>query len=243
MRDESFVAGMMISVHSKWGVLMSCRALGHIVFLGVGLVAGLAQAQEVHSPFSITAGVGSTGWEVGGVYAPHPMFSGRLTATTLDYSHNVSADSIRYSGKLKFSSGQAGIQFHPLANGWNLEGGVIFGDRKLDLRAAPTGNVTINGKTYTPSQVGVLTGKADLGDAAPFLAVGYDDTATRSNALGIRAVLGVAFTDKPKVSLNYSGASDPNLSADIEQSRQKLQNKVKDFRYYPIASIGLSYRF
>lgn len=53
------------------------------------------------------------------------------------------------------------------------------------------------------------------------------------------------FQGTPKVSLNPTGTitSDPTFQQNLNDEVAKLTDDIKDFRYYPIVSLGLAYKF
>ena len=110
----------------------------------------------------------------------------------------------------------------------------------------PSANLTISGVTYTSDQYGSLNGKAEFADAAPFIGLGYNNTFTTDGAWGVQALLGAAFFDSGNVSLKATGgtlSTDPVIVQEVEEQRVELEKDIEDFQLYPIAQIGLSYRF
>jgi hypothetical protein len=67
--------------------------------------------------------------------------------------------------------------------------------------------------------------------------------------------LGVVFCGEPALALGLTGsacvngtscapiATTPSVSANVEAERAKIQNDIKDFKYYPEVSIMLGWKF
>lgn len=208
-----------------------------------------APADAYGAPFAVTLGGGTTGVELGAAYAFNRSLVLRVQASTLDFDHTFHSTDLDYKGALKFTTEGAFAEAHPFGGGWFAAAGVLAGDRKVTVVAKPTGALSqtyvINGVSYTVSQIIQVQGQVDFGGAAPYLGVGWDNTFSRSSHFGLRAALGVAFGDTPKVALTASGpaANDPTVQANLAAEQASLSKDVKDLRYYPVASVSLAYRF
>ena len=76
---------------------------------------------------------------------------------------------------------------------------------------------------------------------APYLGVGYGNVWTRG--VNFYFDLGVMFQGTPEVSLSLSCAPSPSCTAaqgQVEAERQRVQDKVDKYKYYPVANIGLT---
>ena len=208
-----------------------------------------APADTYNAPFAITLGGGTTGVDLGAAYALNRNIVLRVQASTLDFDQTFSSSSADYKGTLKFNTEGAFAEAHPFGGGLFAAAGVLGGNRNVTVVGKPTGALSqtyvINGVPYTISQIIQVQGKVDFGGAAPYVGVGWDNTFSHSGHWGLRAALGVAFGDTPKVALTASGplANDPTVQANLAAEQASLSKDVKDLRYYPVASVSLAYRF
>jgi len=208
-----------------------------------------ATADAYTSPFAITLGGGTTGAEIGAAYALNRNLVLRVQASTLDFDQTFHSSDADYKGSLKFNTEGAFAEAHPFGTGLFAAAGIMAGDRKVTVVGKPTGALNqtyvINGVPYTISQIVQVQGKVDFGGSAPYVGIGWDNTFTHSGHWGLRAALGVAFGDTPKVTLTASGplANDPTVLANLAAEQASLSKDVKDLRYYPVASVSLAYRF
>ena len=116
----------------------------------------------------------------------------------------------------------------------------------IELDGQPVTNVRIGGVSYTPAQVGRIDGDIKMSDVQPFVGLGYDSTFTRTSRIGLKAVLGMAFSDTPEVTLRASGGTLSTNAVFLENVRAEeadIAEDSKDFKYFPVAQVGLSYRF
>jgi hypothetical protein len=217
--------------------------------LAVCCAAALAASAALPAAAQVTAGVhaGTAGIGPDLQVKLNDNFTIRGAADWLDFDYNRTYDNVHYDGKLKLATGGAFVDWHPWANALFLSGGAYFGDRHVDLSAQPTGPVTIGGLPFTAAQTGVLHGKIKMDSAAPFAGIGFDNSSDRDHrGLGLKALLGVAFGGKPDVTLTSTGgvlSGTPILQVALAQEQADIANKAGVLQYYPVAQIGVNYRF
>ena len=201
------------------------------------------------SPFSASVHLGTTG--VGGElqFKINDYLAVRGDGDWLGYSRDFSSNDLRYSGRATWATFGAFADLHPFRNGLFVSGGAYFGDRKVTLTGTPQGNVVVSGVSLTPAQIGQLNGEGRLSSTAPFAGFGWDSTFRSKGGLGFKALLGVAFSDDPSISL---GASGPAASLPIVQTyvqnyvageEAQVRHDARFLKTYPVAQVGLGYRF
>ncbi len=90
--------------------------------------------------------------------------------------------------------------------------------------------------TYTPAQLGSLTGSFVTNKIAPFVSFGWGNIAR--SKFGIFFDLGVSFTGSPSVELAATGGV---AQADLTAEAAEFEDDLSLFKYYPIATLGLSF--
>lgn len=189
-------------------------AVGSAQAAGIGVRAG-------------TTGVGAdVAWSLA------PTLSARVGYSGLKWDRDISTDNVSYNGDLKLSNFNTFLDFSPLGP-FRITGGFVFNDNKYDVRGAATGG-NIAGT--------VKSGKS----AAPYLGIGYGNV----SGLGVNfyADLGVMFQGSPRASLTAecsapgSGACT-SLQAQAASEQARIEDKLKDFKYYPVLNIGLTVGF
>jgi hypothetical protein len=198
----------------------------------VTFTAALAAATSVHAfGVGVRAGTMGVGGDVGWRVAP--TLSARLGYSALSWSKDVSTDAVSYDGKLKLSNLSGMLDFSPLGP-FRLTGGLIYNDNKYDLRGTPSIGGSINGT--------VKSGRS----LAPYLGVGYGNVA--GMGVNFYADFGVIFQGSPRASLSadcggLSGAACAQVQAQAAAEQGRLEDKLKNFKYYPVANIGLTIGF
>lgn len=134
--------------------------------------------------------------------------------------------------------------FHPFLGGFKITGGLFLNHNKIDVHAAPRRNVRLNGVTYTPAEVGNLTGDIKFGKISPYAGVGYDSAFSSITPLSFNCDVGVLFQGKPKTAVSATGLLK-NSDELIKNANTNLYNASNKsyVRFYPVISIGFKYRF
>ncbi|OJU09029.1 MAG: hypothetical protein BGN86_04105 [Caulobacterales bacterium 68-7] len=213
--------------------------------LGATFAAALGSAAHAQS-FALGANVGTPGLGVEAQARVIDLIVLRAAGDFAEFDRDETYGDIAYSGKLKLATVGAFVDVHPMGNGFLLTGGAFFGKRRGELDGQPVRNVRIGSATYSPAEVGRIDGDIKMSKAQPFVGLGYDSTFTRSSAVGVKAIIGAAFSDEPEVALRASGGSlstNPIFLQNVRQEEASVRDDAKDFKVFPVAQVGLTYRF
>jgi hypothetical protein len=176
---------------------------------------------------------------------PIENFGVRGNVTWLGFGLNENVDDIEYDGDVNLLSVGAMADWYPFDGGLRISAGVRWNGNDLDLSARPANAVTIGGVTYTPAEIGRLTGTADANDFAPLLTLGWGGSLKSGLTLGVEA--GFAYQGALKIGdLRARGGlleADPSLLADLEAEEERIEREVKSYRYLPVLQVMLLYRF
>lgn len=167
----------------------------------------------------------------------------RGSANYLALSPDRSIDGIRYEADVELKSAGAVIDWYPGLGGFRLSGGVRLNGNGIDLTAAPNQSVNIGGTSYSPAQLGQLTGTVDFNRVAPYLGIGWQGAMANGRVL-IGLDFGALYQGRPEVRLAASGAAaNPGLAADLAREATEIENELGAFRFFPVISLTLTYRF
>ena len=210
--------------------------------------AGVAEAQSRHprSPITAALNAGTTGVGAEVQLSLGPVFVVRGGVDSLGYDFDESYGDVDYSGRFDFDTVSGFVDLHPFLNGWLISGGAYVGDRTINLNGRPNAPVEIGGATFTPAEVGTLSGRIKLSDTAPFVGVGYDDSFYREGRWGFRGMVGMAWSQTPEVGLSASGgtlSNDPTFRARLEQEARDIQEEAEDKAFFPVVQLGVTARF
>jgi len=159
---------------------------------------------------------------------------------TLDKSGN------EYDFDLKLKSFNALADWHVFGNGFRLTGGAVIDKNTLDGQALDANSYDIGGMTFTSAEVGVLTGNINFRDVSPYMGIGWGNPLSKDSGWTFMADLGVVFTGTARVDLTSTGgtlSNDPAFLAEVAREENDVRDDLDGFKYYPVLSLGFSYRF
>ncbi len=197
--------------------------------------------------FAVGATVGTDG--VGGElqYSLNRYLVLRGRGTWLEFGYGGNSGEVHYDVRARLSEGGGFADFHPFANPFVVSVGAVAGPRRADVSLAYRKNVTVDGVSLTPEQLGTGAGQASLGSPAPFVGLGFDNTFTHVGHWGFKLTAGVAFGHAPDATLApVSGLAlqNPALIAPyVAEVEHDVHHDGEFLAYYPQVSAGVNYRF
>ncbi len=192
---------------------------------------------------SIKAGLLGAGMEVGRSFSD--SISGRIGVNYFTYDYSATESDIEYNFDLSLKSLSVLLDWHPFQGSFRISGGVLYNGNKIEADAKSSDTYDIGDKTYTAEQVGTLDGKIDFDAVAPYLGLGWDTSFGKKNGFGFLFEIGAIYQGSPKADLSASGpiAGNQEFIDNLAKEESNLQSNLDDFKYYPVATVGLSYRF
>jgi hypothetical protein len=222
------------------------RNAKRLVWLATMLLAGNAAAEG----FGLSANVSSLGLGLDLTKAFTPGINGRLGINTYKYDKSVTESGIDYNGSFKWQSAHLLADWYPYQGVFRTSIGLVYNNNKLSLSAKPSAGTTytINGTTYTTTDIGSLNGEMTFNKSAPYLGIGWGNPVAQGKGWGFVADVGVLYQGAPKTTLNVNcTATTPGLcstlNGDVAAQNAKLTSDLNSFRWYPVLSVGASYQF
>jgi hypothetical protein len=160
-------------------------------------------------------------------------------------SFQGSPQDVEYDVDLDFLSFPALVDWHVFDDSFRISAGVLINQNEIGLLAMPTSSVDIGGIEYTPAEIGTLSGGVDFDPVAPYIGIGWGNALDPDRKWGFTCDFGVAYTSSPNVALTASGtaASDPTFQDALAREVNDIEDKLSNFKFYPVISVGLFYRF
>jgi hypothetical protein len=164
-----------------------------------------------------------------------------------EFSVDGDTSDVKWDTDLNLASGLATLEWNVFAGGFHIDVGVIVHDNYVDATAKPTGGTfTFNGETYTAAEAGTVSGDVDFDNSvAPYVGIGWGNPVDNDTNLTFFCNLGVVFQGSPDVSLKGTGtlANDPIFQQNLKVEEKELQDELDKFEYYPVITLGMSYKF
>lgn len=213
------------------------------VIATVALILMGAQAAQADDNLWIGAKVGTLGLGLEGTWQALPYLDLRVGFNSYDYSDDRSEAGIDYTGTLELSTLFATANLRVPLSPFRVTAGIFSNDNKLALVGLDTGSYDIGGVTYPSAQIGTLRSETTFDKTAPYAGIGFDIRIM--NKVGLNIDLGVLWQGSPMVAMAADGplGTDPAFLSELELERIQFEDDIKDFKAYPVISLGLSYKF
>ena len=149
---------------------------------------------------------------------------------------DVDTSDAKYDAKAKILTGALLLDWSPLGP-FRISGGFMPNKNKVDLSGTPTSTRFPAGSSLT----GEVKPERSF---APYLGLGWGNVWTKG--VNFYFDLGVMFQGSPKVSLSLNcgpsatAAQCAAAQAQVEGERQRVEDKIDKYKYYPVANIGLT---
>jgi hypothetical protein len=208
----------------------------------VAAILGFAMPDRLQAQFGVAARASTLGLGAEVSYRPSDRVGVRGGFNYFQLTRESEVQGINYRVTPHLENGTVILDFFPLGGSFHLSGGLLFNHNEGRLVARLTEDIQIGSTTYTPSQVGSLTGIVDFKNTAPYAGIGFSGRGRVSFLFD----LGVGFTGTPRASLNGTtnlvgsekAAFDANVASEQAQLRADIADKTY-LRYHPVLSLGL----
>ena len=140
------------------------------------------------------------------------------------------------------SSFHVGVDLY-LNNAFRLGGGVLWRSDDPTVEGVFTSDQDIGGNTYTPGQIGTLTGVFDGRDRSPYVLIGFGRHT--QPGIGLFVDVGVAFVGDPEITLGATGGSlnpstDAGFRSALDQEATDMEQDAGSYlKLWPWLSLGV----
>jgi hypothetical protein len=175
----------------------------------------------------------------------------RIGFNAFNYKYNTTSSTVNYDFKLQLQTVSALADWYPFEGSFRTSAGLMYNNNKVSLAGLPTGGTyTINGTTYSSTEVGSLQGDMSFNKVAPYIGIGWGNPAAKDKGWGMTSDIGVLFQGNPKTSLVATCGTAiagtgicTQLQSDAAAENTKLQNDLRNFKWWPVVSVGISYQW
>ena len=194
-------------------------------------LAVTARAEGLGVGVAAKASTNGYGVELGYRLSEHLVVRGGINKGSYTYSSTDAG--INYDNTLDFDNIPLSLDWHVFGGVFRLTGGIVGNNNQVAGRAS--GSVNIGGGTYNTTVTTDITFKK----TAPYVGLGWGNLPSKKGGLGLSFDLGVVAQGSPKAAISAPGVPP----ADIAAEEAALNDELKNFKYYPVVSLGIGYTF
>ena len=249
-----------------------CLAVVCVLFIALSTIYGPAQepiptAKMPSNSESLSFAVGAKISSLGGGVEVGTSLTERLNLRVggnfFNYTTDSTRDSVNYQGRVRLHTLEGHLDFFPFHGSFHISPGVLwyYSTPLSASLAAPGGNKFSLGNTdFISDPADPVTGSASFHNhrVAPSVTVGFGNLLPRAAGAhwSFPFEIGAAFHGDPTINIGlrgtacvpgggpcYIAATDPNVLGPLKQEIQRRQNDISWFKFYPIISMGVGYRF
>jgi hypothetical protein len=211
----------------------------------VVLLAGGAFPTGAVAQFGVAARASTLGIGAEVSYRASSHLGVRAGGNWLRFTRDGTVDEIDYEITPRFKNATALLDVFPFGRAFHVTGGIMMNGNEGQLDGVVNQPVRIGNTTYSPEQIGALTGTVTFDDIAPYLGLGF----AGSGRVAFLFDIGVAFSGTPRATLvgnsTLTGAEKAAFDANVELEQMELQAEIDDreyLKYHPVISVGLRIR-
>ncbi len=211
--------------------------------------------------FGIGIKVSSLGIGIEAASALSSRTNVRVGFNGFNFNPTFSKDGVNYGGQLTFRSAEAHFDWFPTGGNFHLSPGVLYNGNVLKATAGVPGgqSFTLGGTTYYSDYSNPINGngRLNMNKVAPTFVLGWGNILPRSGRhFSVPFEIGAGYVGSPKVALSLYGSacdstglfcrnvsSDPTIQSNIQAEQTKINNSASPFKFYPIISTGIGYKF
>jgi hypothetical protein len=216
-------------------ILVKTSVLALVVF-----ASGTAWADN---NFGVGVKAGTLGIGLEGTWRPLPYMDLRVGGNAYDYKETGNQAGVNYEHTLGLESYYATANFRFPLSPFRVTAGLYSNGNELRLESAETGDFDIGGVTFTQAEIGTLSSTTSFANTAPYVGFGYDFSL--AGKVGLNLDFGVLWQGEPSVTMTTNGllANDPTLQFALETERLEIEDEFKDYKAWPVLSLGVVFNF
>jgi hypothetical protein len=185
----------------------------------------------------------------------------RSGASFFSYNTTLTEDNVNIAGALKFQNASTMVDWFPFHGKFRISGGVTsYNNTGLNASlAVPAGqSFTLGDTTYYSQPGNPITGTGAFvfggNKVAPRFTIGFGNMLPEKGHFRLITELGFQYLSAPTVTYNVAGGGctndvngvytncGPIPQSSVTAEQNELQSDLYDLRFFPVFSIGLSYK-
>mgnify|MGYP006081439833 CR=1 FL=1 len=161
------------------------------------------------------------------------------------YGTSEKLEDVSYDIDLEFKSFGAYLDWYPFNSTIHFTAGVLINGNKIEADGKAQSSYRVGNNSFTGAEVGTLDAEVDFNALAPYFGVGVDTSWGGESQVSFNLDLGIIYQGAPDVNITASGtaASDPFFQSNLAKEISDFEDDMSFFKWYPVVSVGLGYRW
>lgn len=166
-------------------------------------------------------------------------------------NNGMEGDELDYDSDVDLENSYLLADWHPWNGRFRVSFGSFFNNSEATVITRCNNEALVPGtescefgnSRFSPTLLGEITTEVDFDTVAPYLGIGWGHQAKSGFALN--ADLGVAYIGSAHVDIRSSGSCNDNAECrrQVNEEEKEVEEELDKFRFLPIVSLGVSYRF
>jgi hypothetical protein len=203
--------------------------------------------KDGNDSFAVVLKLGTLGLGMDFEYIHNSFLGLRANINGFSYQGSGFLEENEYNFLIDLKTAGLLVDYHPWQNAFRLSLGMYNNLTKVDATIKPsTGEMVIGDHVYESRQIGDIYTNILLNKTNPYLGLGFSSTDTK----GVHMTLdvGVLYIGSPKAKMTakaakgYEGLQDI-LDKEVEIEEKNINEDIAKYKYYPVVSVGMQYKF
>lgn len=216
------------------------RALSIILFLL--LVAGFRSDLQAQQRFAVKLNISSLG--IGGEAVTNigEDFTVRAGGNFFALNFDGANEDYKYNLDTKLSTVPVMVDWYPGGSVFHITAGGVMNFNHGDVTLTPVKNYEISGRTFTPEEIGNITGQMEYDKLSPYFGIGFGNPTT-SKGLSFAFNAGAMYQSSPRVKLDASEVITSYYEEEYTDIQKTIVDKMNMLKLYPVVTLSVSYGF
>jgi len=202
-------------------------------------------------PAAVRAEVGTTGYGGAISWSPNPYVGVTLgyNGGDISWSDDLSINGSKYDLDMDNNLTYLNAEIRPWANWFYMAAGVAYidNDYDIDRRVRNGETFRVNDVEFKAVEDARINGQLSYkNNIAPYVGIGFSPAIT--NRWGVFGEIGAYYNGNPTVNLTPTGTAEStdgviaDFADQVEREERNIRND-NEYKWLPVAKLGVSYRF
>jgi hypothetical protein len=165
-----------------------------------------------------------------------------FNALSADFDYDGDDDNT-YLAEINLQTIPVMLDWHPFSGDFRITAGLVLNENEVTGSVEPGEDFEFNDADY---QLESLSAELSFDDMGTYIGIGFGDAANSSTRFNLTLDIGAMYHGTPELTATATASNaalqaelNRNLAIEVADANEDLES----FKWYPVISVGLSYRF